>query len=701
MATEMNEQDETLDILGHNEERFRALIQHSADAIQLLSAEGEILYSSDSVERVLGYKPQEIQGSGPTLYLHPEDFPLFMERFSSLLQHPGSQVTLEYRVKHKNGSWVWIEATGSNYLHDPRIHAIVGNFRNITQRKQLEERQRLLNLASEKLASSLDHHITLQEIAALIVPSLADYCRIAVLDEQQQIKEIAVNHIDPEQLTLVRTLYEKYKNSAGTTHGLQKLLETGQPELISDVSESLLQPAVQENPGLLANVQALGLQSYMGTPLIARNNVIGAITFSSTEPLRHYTPDDLAFAQELASRVAFTLDNARLYQAAQAEIAERKQLEVQLQRANEQLEAMLKTIDDGIMLQDITGKIIFANQAIAALGGYRSVDEVLQAPALFYQEQYEVRDEYGQPFSPENFPGRRVMAGESPVQVTLRAHKKGSDEVRWLTITSTAVKDKDGKPWAVMSVLHDITPFKEQEQRKDEFIGMASHELKTPLTSLKGFLHLLQGHLRKQQDEKALVYTNRLNHQVTRLTKLVADLLDISRMQKGQLEYRMEPFDLDALVEEIVETVQEGVASHQIRVEGQTRAFVYGDQDRVGQVLMNLLTNALRYSPKADTIIVRLSSDQESACISVQDFGFGIAREHQQKIFERYYQIGEEGQPPFAGLGIGLYLSSEIIKRHRGTIWVESSKGKGATFSFRLPLQRTGEKRHFPRHTVD
>ena len=151
--------------LDQREERFRTLIQYSADAIQLLSADGHVLYSSDSVERVLGYKPEELQGTSPEGFIHPDDNSLFMEKFLSLLQMPGEQISIEYRVKHKNGSWVWIEATGTNYLHDPRIQAIVGNFRNITERKYQEERQQLLNAVSEKLASSLDHKLTLQEIA--------------------------------------------------------------------------------------------------------------------------------------------------------------------------------------------------------------------------------------------------------------------------------------------------------------------------------------------------------------------------------------------------------------------------------------------------------------------------------------------------------------------------------------------------------
>src|SRR5947209_769446 len=170
------------------------------------------------------------------------------------------------------------EATGSNYLQDPSNHAIVGKFRNITERKRAEQRQHLLNETSNILVSSLDHQITLKEVAELIVPTLADYCRIALLDDNLQIKDISVNHINPEKITLVQALYEEYKDRASSTHGLQKLLETGRSELMSTISASVLEK-LQDTPELLTIVQALGLQSYMGVPLIARGKTIGAITF--------------------------------------------------------------------------------------------------------------------------------------------------------------------------------------------------------------------------------------------------------------------------------------------------------------------------------------------------------------------------------------------------------------------------------------
>ena len=528
--------------LKQSEERFRALIHFSADAIQLISAEGQVLYSSDSVERVLGYKPEELQGAIPEGFIHPDDLSFFMEQFLSLLQKPGEQITLEYRVKHKNGSWVWIEATGTNYLHDPRIQAIVGNFRNIAERKHREERQQLLNTVSEKLASSLDHELTLHEIAQLIVPVMADYCRIAVLDEQQHIQDIVANHIEPEKIALVRELYEQYKDRVSSTYGLQKLLQTGQSELITDVTPEIVAPFLQENPAALPIINALGLTSYMGIPLIAHDKVIGAITFSSIQPQRRYTYEDLTFGQELARRIALTLDNARLYAEAQRAI-------------------------------------------------------------------------------------------------TLR----------------------------------------------DDFISIASHELRTPVTSLKLYVQVLQKQLSRRGDENLVRSLAKMDAQLNKLTLLIEDLLNVSRIEHGKLEFHEDWFDLNEVTQETVEQIQSTTSKHRIRIEDRIDQLVFGDKDRIGQVLTNLLTNAVKFSPQADTIIVRLTTAQDAIVVSVQDFGIGIEKEYLNHIFDRFHRVNDPEEKTYPGLGIGLYIAHEIIQRHGGTLAVESEKGKGSLFSFTLP----------------
>jgi signal transduction histidine kinase len=215
---------------------------------------------------------------------------------------------------------------------------------------------------------------------------------------------------------------------------------------------------------------------------------------------------------------------------------------------------------------------------------------------------------------------------------------------------------------------------------------MTSHELKTPVTSLKGFTNVLQRRLLKQGDEKSLHYLSRMDVQLNKLTKLISDLLDMSRMQSGKLDLQIEPFDLDTFIHETVENLQAATLTHQILVEGRADAQIEGDKDRLGQVFINLLTNAVKYSPHADKVIVRVRRDAEQVIISVQDFGIGIAEAHHQKIFERFYQVTDPEEKTYPGLGIGLHISHEIVERHSGRIWVESIKGEGAIFFVSLPL---------------
>ncbi len=232
----------------------------------------------------------------------------------------------------------------------------------------------------------------------------------------------------------------------------------------------------------------------------------------------------------------------------------------------------------------------------------------------------------------------------------------------------------------------DISERKEFDKRKDEFISMASHELKTPVTSLKGFLSLLQRRLSPQAQEKELYYLTRMDSQINKLIKLINDLLDLSKMQTGKLAYREERFALHSLLQEIMENVQETTQTHRLQLEGEAQVEVFGDCDRIGQVLINLFNNAIKYSPHADTVLVHVAKDEKHVHISVQDFGIGIAQEHQNKIFERFYQVTDPEEKTYPGLGIGLYISHEIVKRHNGQMWVESEKGKGTTFHVTLPL---------------
>jgi PAS domain S-box-containing protein len=231
----------------------------------------------------------------------------------------------------------------------------------------------------------------------------------------------------------------------------------------------------------------------------------------------------------------------------------------------------------------------------------------------------------------------------------------------------------------------DIELQKSNEQRKDEFLSIASHELKTPLTSIKAFNQLMQ---RLTDPERMSGFVKRSADQIFRLEKLINDLLDVTRINAGKVVYDRQPFDFPAMVKEAIDSVQMKANSHQIWLEQVDAATYTGDRLRLEQVMNNLLTNAVKYSPAGGRILVRCQLVDDSIIVSVQDFGIGIAEDHLDKLFDRYYRVDNTAMR-FEGLGLGLFISSEILKRHDGTFWIESKEGEGSTFYFRLSLKNS------------
>jgi PAS domain S-box-containing protein len=242
------------------------------------------------------------------------------------------------------------------------------------------------------------------------------------------------------------------------------------------------------------------------------------------------------------------------------------------------------------------------------------------------------------------------------------------------------------RPRQIISFVLDNSARKELEQRKDDFISMASHELKTPLTILKLQTSLLQRQLAKQGLQVSAPALASIESELNKITRLVEELLDVSKIQAGRLEYRRERVDLDALLREITDTMQQTHPGHRILVHGALQTSLIGDRDRLGEVFINLLSNAIKYSPDAQTVEMDLSASPETATIRVRDHGLGIPREQREKIFERFYRASDPQQRAIPGLGMGLYIVAEIVKRHGGTIVVDSEVGKGSTFMVTLPL---------------
>ena len=347
------------------------------------------------------------------------------------------------------------------------------------------------------------------------------------------------------------------------------------------------------------------------------------------------------------------------------------------------LQTIIAQLPVGVMITDQEGRVVQTNKQLDRILGMTMSDGLVAGKDIIM---------------PTIYKDKRITPSQSPLALTLSTGKPITDKEYFIkrpdgkhthiNVSASAIHNKRGKIIAAASIVSDITQQKELEARKDDFVNMASHELKTPVTSLKLYIDILAQWMQKYDDEKAKKTVKSIKNQTEKLQELISDLLDVSRLQTGKLNFNKEEFKLNELLRETVDDLQDTVKNKKINLEGKKVITVYGDKFRIYQVFTNLITNAAKYSPDRTDINVSIKSDAKKATVCVQDFGMGIAKQDQKKIFERLYQVTDPKEKTFSGLGMGLYISKEIIKRHRGSIWVESEKGKGSSFYFSLPLRK-------------
>ena len=277
------------------------------------------------------------------------------------------------------------------------------------------------------------------------------------------------------------------------------------------------------------------------------------------------------------------------------------------------------------------------------------------------------------------------LTARSRYEVEFRLqHTDGT--IHWCIATGQPQYSSDGTFAGYIGACVDITEQKNLQQQKDDFIGIASHELKTPVTSIKGYAQVLEKMLLKKGDVIEAQMMNRMDAQIIRLTNLIGDLLDVTKINSGKLQFNDAAFDFNPMVKDLLEDLQRTTDKHTLVENFNKTGYVYGDKERISQVITNLITNAIKYSPSADKIIITTSMENNEVVLCVEDYGIGIPKDKLENVFEQFYRVSGDMQHTFPGLGLGLYISSEIIKREGGRIWVVSTQGKGSTFCFALPL---------------
>jgi signal transduction histidine kinase len=390
-------------------------------------------------------------------------------------------------------------------------------------------------------------------------------------------------------------------------------------------------------------------------------------------------------------------------------LSQRKALEERLLHSEQeatahahQLEAVFETITDGLVVYDTQGNIVRTNAASRlVLQAVRRPDDIINQSMPERASLHVVRDEQGQPLALEDMPVMRVLRGEVLTgnrAVDVRIGVPGGDEVQ-LNVGGAPLRNQEGEITGAVCIFRDVTERRRLESElartnsrleqvnkvQSDFIAMVSHEFRTTLTGIQGFSELLRDEDFNVAEVKE--YASDINADAMRLNRMINELLDLERMKSGKMGLRLAQIDINAILLDTAERMLLTAPRHTLLLDtDETLPQFEGDYDKLTQVVSNLVTNAVKYSPAGGEIVLKSRREDDSVHVSVQDHGIGISEDALEKIFTPYSRIDSETSHYIQGTGLGLAIVRQIVQMHGGRTWAESVLGQGATFHFTLPL---------------
>jgi two-component system phosphate regulon sensor histidine kinase PhoR len=647
--------------LARAEARYRALLD-GLPLVTWLTDPGDrdsSLYVSPAISDLTGYSPAEWTAQ-PGLFvklLHPEDRNRVLTELAGAVN--GGPVKVDYRLFARDGRAVWVRDETVT-VRDPAGEPLytqtflrdLGELRRAEDQRErfqvaeraasqeVAERQSRLDLirrAGQELTSTLDHQAALSRVADLIVRDLADWCVIDLIDEGD-LKRAIVARAEP---TLDGA---KLTDNPGS--GIGAVAQSGRSRILPAPGEAAKGEPVRFLDGLEA-------RSVISVPLRARKQPLGALTVARTTRGEVFDADDLALVEDLAVRVGLALDRGRLYRLVE-------------ERAD--AARVLEHVGDGILLLDRNGVIRLWNPAAEAITAI-DAKNVLGRSAV------------------DAIPGWQNAADQVPV---LTQPDPGHDEntipidtprgERWISISG--VRFFGGTVYA----FRDLTDVRRLEEIKADFIATASHELRTPLAAVYGAAQTLLRHDFALDEVGRERFVSLIAEESERLGRIVNEILLANQLDSGRVDMEFEPFDPADLVERVVEATRSHAPptvtiSH---TADEDLPHISADPDKVRQVLVNLIENAIKYSPEGGHVEVEVGEHDGAVRFGVRDEGLGIAPEDQDRIFEKFYRADPQMVRGVGGTGLGLYICKELVGRMGGRIWVEPNNGKGSAFFFEL-----------------
>jgi len=331
---------------------------------------------------------------------------------------------------------------------------------------------------------------------------------------------------------------------------------------------------------------------------------------------------------------------------------------------------------DAIISKTLDNTITSWNKAAGQLFGY-SAEEMIGKSSLLLVPQ-EVLEQEKQMYA-------RLERGERIDHFETKRNTK-SNQVLDVSMTLSPIIDVTGNITGISKIIRDITERKLDQQRKNDFVAMVSHELKTPLTSILSYIQMLHTKAKRSGDDFGIQTLARTEAQTKRMTQMINDFLDIARLEDARIRLVKTEFELEPLIREVIAEIQVVYASHPILLDACPEIKVYADRGKIGQVFTNLISNAIKYSPAGSDILISCALKDGKVEVAVTDHGLGISKENQEKLFERFYRVEDDRTRNISGFGIGLYLVSEILRDHDAAIHVKSAMDQGSTFSFTIAV---------------
>lgn len=747
--------------LRESEERYRLVLEGSNDGIWDWDLVTHHIYCNDRLYEITGLSSAKVKANYDLFcrLLHPEDRLRISQAVGQHLQN-NTELDVEFRLLHTSGEYRYCTARGKAWRDDNgRPFRMSGIVSDVTERKHAEDSIRFLAEASSLLSASLNYEKTLETLAQLTVPFLADLCVVDIVEEDT-VRRMGIAYAGTGSAEQVR-LFLREPPQLNGQHPAMKVVRSGVPILIPEVTDQMLVEAASDQ-AQLEFLRKMQLQSGIVVPLLVRGRTLGAISLLSTKSDRRYGATHLALAEELARRAVLSVENGQLYQETQKTsdnlhqailiLGEQQQQLRTLQQLTNLLNQRLTDLPG--LLREMVGAVAQAipdaQFCFIMLNNPQASGLVLTVTAGIGTDKLPL----DKAFTPnQGWLSEVFSTGESQL-IPANRFDTLSLEVVPQAIYAVAIESAQAGRLGVLAVgnwenksafdqedrfllvavgeqaaiainnARMINALEEQESRleeqnetlftqnleletgrrqlqlqnlqlleaarlKSQFLATMSHELRTPMNSIIGFSQLL---LRPQSSltPKQIDMMERILNNGKNLLILIDEILDLSKIEAGRLDLKIEAFDLVALVNSTIEELRcladEKNLALQVNIDLQNPN-TRNDSFRLRQILVNLLSNAIKFTERGAVIMEVKEAEPEQLIFIVKDTGIGIAPDDLKYIFEEFHQVDQSLTKKYQGTGLGLAITKSLVKLMKGKISVESQLGQGATFC--LELART------------